>query len=142
MSLEKYISRKEVLAEPMDEAQAVELGYARPNEDNHEWRQGYHVLYPDGYHSWCPKKQFEESNRCAETFLNRLFIELDDLKEKIKSLKSFMYTEKFNSLELSQRICMERQLGAMTSYNSILEERICLIISSQPCGEEANCACD
>jgi hypothetical protein len=140
--MEKYISRKEVLAEPMDEAQAVELGYARPNEDNHEWRQGYHVLYPDGYHSWCPKKQFEESNRCAETFLNRLSIEIDDLKERIKSLKSFMYTEKFNSLEPAQRICMERQLGSMSSYDSILEERIRLILSSQPCGELANCACD
>lgn len=140
--MEKYISRKQVLAEPMNEFKAVELGYARPNEDNHEWRQGYHVLYPDGYHSWCPKKQFEESNRCAETFVNRLFIEQEELNERIKSLKSFMYTEKFNSLETAQRICMERQLGSMTSYNSILEERIRLIISSQPCGNLANCACD
>lgn len=138
--MEKYISRKEVLAEPMDELQAVELGYARPNEDNHEWRQGYHVLYPDGYHSWCPKKQFEESNRCAETFVNRLFIEQDELHERIKSLKSFMYTEKFNSLEPAQRICMERQLGAMSSYNSILQEIISLIVSNGQCCCEANCA--
>ena len=140
--MEKYISRKEVLAEPMDELQAVELGYARPNEDNHEWRQGYHVLYPDGYHSWCPKKQFEESNRCAETFVDRLFIEQEELNERIKSLKSFMYTEKFNSLEPAQRICMERQLGSMSSYISTVEERIGLILSSQPCGKLANCACD
>ena len=140
--MKKYISIKEVQAEPMNELQAVELGYARPNEDNHEWRQGYHVLYPDGYHSWCPKKQFEESNRCAETFVNRLFIEHEELHERIKSLKSFMYTEKFNSLEPAQRICMERQLGSMSSYDSILEERIRLILSSQPCGELANCACD
>ena len=140
--MKKYISRREVLAEPMDELQAVELGYARPNEDNHEWRQGYHVLYPDGYHSWCPKKQFEESNRYAETFVHRLFIEDEELNERIKSLKSFMYTEKFNSLEPAQRICMERQLGSMSSYDSILEERIRLILSSQPCGELANCACD
>lgn len=140
--MEKYISRKEVLAEPMDEAQAVELGYARPNEDDHEWRQGYHILYPDGYHSWCPKKQFEQSNRCAETFMNRLFIERDELRERIKSLKSFMYTEKFNSLEQAQRMFMERQLGAMTSYYSILEERINLILSSEPCCEVTNCACN
>ena len=140
--MKKYISRKEVQAEPMDELQAVELGYARPNEDNHEWRQGYHVLYPDGYHSWCPKKQFEESNRCAETFLNRLFIENDELVERIKSLKSFMYTEKFNSLEPAQRMCMERQLGAMSSYNSILEERISLVVSNGQCCNEANCACN
>ena len=49
--MKKYISIKEVQAEPMNELQAVELGYARPNEDNHEWREGYHVVYPDGYHS-------------------------------------------------------------------------------------------
>lgn len=63
--MKKYITKKTVLAEPMDERTAVQLGYARPNEDNHEWRQGYHVLYPDGYHSWCPKHQFEESSKPA-----------------------------------------------------------------------------
>ena len=140
--MKKYVSRKVVQAEPMNELQAVELGYARPNEDNHEWREGYHVLYPDGYHSWCPKKQFEESSRCAETFVDRLFIESDELRERITSLKSFMYTGKYNSLEPSQRICMERQLGAMTSYSSILEDRIALILSAEPGCDETNCACN
>ena len=61
----KYVSRKEVQAEPMNELMAVQLGYARDNTDNHEWREGYHVLYPDGYHSWCPREQFEKANRRA-----------------------------------------------------------------------------
>lgn len=25
--------------------------------------EGYHVVYPDGYHSWCPKKIWEEKAR-------------------------------------------------------------------------------
>ncbi len=45
--MKKYIGTKEVQAEPMNELEAVELGYARSNEDNHEWREGYHVVYPE-----------------------------------------------------------------------------------------------
>lgn len=81
--MKKYIGTKEVQAEPMNELEAVELGYARSNEDNHEWREGYHVVYPDGYHSWSPKNVFEESYKCAETFLDRLQIELR-AKRKIR----------------------------------------------------------
>lgn len=43
--MKTYIGTKQVKAEPMDELAAVEKGYARKNEDNHEWRQGYHVQY-------------------------------------------------------------------------------------------------
>lgn len=69
--MKTYIGTKQVKAEPMDELAAVEKGYARKNEDNHEWRQGYHVQYanPDGstYDSWSPKDVFERSyNVCDE----------------------------------------------------------------------------
>ncbi len=69
--MKTYIGTKQVKAEPMDELAAVEKGYARKNEDNHEWRQGYHVQYtnPDGttYDSWSPKQVFESSyNLCDE----------------------------------------------------------------------------
>ena len=48
--MKTYIGTKQVKAEPMNELAAVEKGYARKNEDNHEWREGYHVQYtnPDG----------------------------------------------------------------------------------------------
>lgn len=69
--MKTYIGTKQVKAEPMDELAAVEKGYARKNEDSHEWRQGYHVQYanPDGstYDSWSPKDVFERSyNVCDE----------------------------------------------------------------------------
>lgn len=41
--MKTYIGTKQVKAEPMNELAAVEKGYARKNEDNHEWREGYHV---------------------------------------------------------------------------------------------------
>lgn len=34
-----------------------------PNMDNQD---GYKVVYPDGYESWCPKRQFEEANRSID----------------------------------------------------------------------------
>ena len=39
--MKTYIGNKKVQAERMNEYEAVELGYARPNKDNHEWREGY-----------------------------------------------------------------------------------------------------
>lgn len=38
--MKTYIGTKQVKAEPMNELAAVEKGYARKNEDNHEWREG------------------------------------------------------------------------------------------------------
>lgn len=69
--MKTYIGTKQVKAEPMNELVAVENGYARKNEDNHEWCEGYHVQYtnPDGstYDSWSPKQVFENSyNVCDE----------------------------------------------------------------------------
>lgn len=43
--MKTYIGTKQVKAEPMNELAAVDKGYARKNEDNHEWREGYHVQY-------------------------------------------------------------------------------------------------
>lgn len=37
--MKTYIGTKQVKAEPMNELAAVEKGYARKNEDNHEWRK-------------------------------------------------------------------------------------------------------
>ena len=45
IDMPKYISKKLVRARPMNELEAVNLGYARPNDDHHEWREGYYVLF-------------------------------------------------------------------------------------------------
>ena len=65
LNLKKYIGTKVVEASPMNEIYAESIGYARKNSDNHEWRNGYHVMYtnPDGsfYDSWSPKSVFEKA---------------------------------------------------------------------------------
>lgn len=132
----KYVSRKEVQAEPMNELMAVDLDYARANTDNHEWREGYHVVYPDGYHSWCPKDQFEKANRRAETHVDRLFIEHGELNQKVLNLKDFLFTDTFNSLGREEKELLERQLGAMSSYLQIVAKRIGLSCTEPCCCKE------
>ena len=122
--MKKYISRIEFLAEPMNELQAVELGYARPNDDNHEWREGYHILYPDGYHSWCPKQQFEATNQLAETHIDRMVIEHNELMERANKLGIFTQTEKFTILAEPMKRQLLAQHGAMIAYLYILDERL------------------
>lgn len=93
-TMKTYIGKKQVKAEPMNELAAVEKGYARKNEDNHEWREGYHVQYnnPDGstYDSWSPKSVFEQAYKCADSFLDRLQIEHDELKERYDKLSNYL----------------------------------------------------
>lgn len=112
----------------MNELVAVENGYARKNEDNHEWREGYHVQYinPDGstYDSWSPKSVFEEAYNCAETFLDRLEIELTELSDKQDKLNKFFDTEIFEGLSEQEQTLLQAQFGAMLAYSQILVERI------------------
>lgn len=56
--MKKYIRCHMVEAEPMTR-------YTFDNLKNREHTspsngEGYHVVYPDGYESWCPKAQFEK----------------------------------------------------------------------------------
>ena len=61
--MKDYIGVKVVAAEPMSRGAYNEYrGWKIPSDENPE-DEGYHIRYPDGYESWCPKKQFEEAYR-------------------------------------------------------------------------------
>lgn len=130
--MKKYTGTKQVLAEPMNELAATEKGFARKNEDSHEWRQGYHVQYtnPDGstYDSWSPKQVFEKNYRVSETFIDRLNIELNEVKTRFESLKSFLIKYSFDELEkevgAKQAALLLMQKTFMEQYVDILEIRI------------------
>lgn len=133
--LKKYIGTKEVMAAPMDEVTAVTKGFARKNEDNHEWRSGYHVQYtnPDGstYDSWSPKDVFEKSYQVAEDFKDRLIIEFKELKERFNKLDAFLYEKDYDKvIEIcgpAQTALMFSQYHAMRHYHDILKTRIELL---------------
>jgi len=66
--MHKYIGAKIIRAEPMTDA-AFTLEYKLGAlegitiNERGEGKPGYHVLYPDNYHSWSPKGVFEEAYR-------------------------------------------------------------------------------
>ena len=129
--MKNYIGTKRVKAEPMNELAAVENGYARKNEDNHEWREGYHVQYtnPDGstYDSWSPKQVFEISYKCTDSFLDRLQIELEELAARINGLNVFI-SKGFDYMSIKvgheQASMLIKQHTVMSVYYDILEKRI------------------
>ena len=45
-----------------------------PSDENPE-DEGYHIRYPDGYESWCPKKQFNEAYRKCDNMTFGIAIE-------------------------------------------------------------------
>ena len=64
--MSKFIGVKMVEAVPMTAIEADKKGYKVGKEVNNEVEhfpnpEGYEVIYPDGYKSWCPKNVFESS---------------------------------------------------------------------------------
>ena len=125
--MKNYTGTKTVLAEPMNEFDAVQKGIAKPNTDNHEFRDGYHVVYPDGYESWSPKDVFEKAYKCSETHIDRMKIEYQELKERINRLKDFLNSNP--SIDEDEESLLKAQFSIMNSYCLILSERLlnCLI---------------
>ncbi len=64
--MDRYIGTQIVLAEPKDEDEFMlekkgeAPSWAAPPGG---WRQGYRVVYEDGYVSWSPKETFERAYR-------------------------------------------------------------------------------
>lgn len=126
--MKKYIGTKEVMAEPMLKSVAVANGWARTSNDKVDL-PGYHVQYnnPDGttYDSWSPKDVFEKSYKCAETYVNRLYIELEDVESRHKKLAAFLESEYFKRIKQEgTKFLLTLQSMVMTQYSCILSQRI------------------
>lgn len=125
--MKKYIGTKQIEAEPMTMGEAFIEGFLQRNKipsDEEKSKKGYHVKYKDGYESWSPVEAFEGVYRCCDTFVDRLHIELDELKDKSEKLNKFCDTEIFKNLPKNKQTLMIAQFGSMVSYVAILEERI------------------
>lgn len=125
--MKKYCFKKEVTAELMMLGEAESKGFAlskEPITEETKCIEGYHIRYQDGIDSWLTKEDFEKEFKCSDTFLDRLYIELEELQTKQDKLNAFFETETFKSLSKQDRTLMEAQFGAMLSYSSILIERI------------------
>lgn len=125
--MKTYVGTKTVKAEPMNELAAVEKGYARKNEDNHEWREGYHVQYtnPDGsiYNSWSPKSVFEKAYRAAETPADSIKIELEELNTRFAKGIEFLANESYALIHPTKAL-LSAQVETERQYSYLLNARL------------------
>lgn len=121
--MKKYIGTKVIMAEPMTmtEAQKVLGRELKPAtiEEN-----GYLVEYKDGYKSWSPKSVFDEAYKLAETFLDRMKLEIESEIDKFDKGDTFIRSEKFNELPLVARVLLYAQNKTQKMYCDLLENRI------------------
>lgn len=121
--MKKYIGTKVIKAEPMTVTEAQVLGVEIKPATVEE--NGYLVEYKDGYKSWSPKSVFDETYKPAETFLDRLAVEQQELTEKVDKLRKFLSLEEAQMKVGSfQFVRMTEQLEAMEKYLNILTRRI------------------
>lgn len=129
-SFKTYIGTKMVKAMPMGAGDAKHYGANITDETiikNHGVA-GYLVEYEDGYRSWSPAKTFEGAYRVAETHLDRMKIELDELNERICKATSDLY-KKESSLQANPAReplwrSLREQVNIMLAYADILTTRI------------------
>lgn len=129
--MKKYIGTKQVEAELMTMGEAYEKGLlqaGRVPKESEKSNAGYHVKYSDGYESWSPAEPFEKAYRCADTFLDRLYIEHSDLMEKFEKCAVFVDSDKFREVVKDDypALLLSLQRDLMERYATILEQRIAI----------------
>lgn len=117
-----YIGTKTVKALPMTYHEAGQKGLIREYKKDAEEQDGYCVQYADGYESWSPAKPFEASYNVAETYIDRMKLELKELNEKICKATKAMYT--IGMLDDNERSSLDVQVRAMRDYAGALMYRI------------------
>ena len=128
--MKKYIGTKQIEAEPMTMGEAYEknlLQAGRVPNESEKTKAGYHVKYEGGYESWSPAEPFEKAYKVADTPLDRMVIEYDELKQKIDKLDVFLDSEKFKSLDEKVKGFLSSQYHIMIAYSVVLTERMRLM---------------
>ena len=104
-----------------------------------EEKDGYKIVYEDGYTSWSPKDVFEKAYREIKTMddlpklinevipehQERVLDEMFELNKKITKLDFFIEnSEVFKNLDEDEQVRLIQQARAMEYYFSVLIERI------------------
>lgn len=145
--MKKFIGTKQVSAEPMTLGEFIEKTgrnpYANEPEMHGNNEKGYIVEYEDGYKSWSPKDVFEKAYKVAETYVDRMRIEFEELRERMKKLKNFLYSYKVFELDKEEVYLLERQYNQMDSYAQTLFQRLKYAIKPEERILKGNpCECD
>lgn len=135
--MKKYIGKKTIMAMPMAKTEAEKV-LNRSLADAKGGEDGYLVEYQDGYKSWSPKETFEEAYKISDTYLDRLRIEYDDVKERVLKLQTFLMSEEFRGMPDEKKEKLKAQYSAMAIYSGILA---CRIDEAKMDQEAAGAAC-
>lgn len=130
--MKKYIGTKQIEAEPMTVSEFYHLTrqsqYGEMIENGEGDLNGYRVVYEDGYESWSPKDVFEKAYKVADTPLDRMYIEYNELMDKHNKLVLFLgRKDAVKILGENQVTLMEVQKVQMHDYILTLKERIGLM---------------
>lgn len=122
--MKKYISKTTYcMAEPMKLKDAPD-GVLPFYIDCDEEMDGYLVSNHYGEVTWTSKSFFEENFTLADSFIDKMKLELDELDERIEKLEKFIESDSFMSLEKTDRNLLNEQLQAMHSYLGALSCRM------------------
>lgn len=126
--MKKYIGTKQIEAEPMTMGEAYRRGLlhaGRVPSESEKSKAGYYVKYDNGYESWSPADVFEKAYKLADTYLDRLRIERDELHGRYVKAKNYL------SSPLAEKQLTPREKGSlaaqvefMRQYLLCVEERI------------------
>ena len=124
--MKKYIGTKQIEAEPMTMGEAYEKNLLQagkvPNESE-KTKAGYHVKYEGGYEIWSPAEPFEKVYKVADTPLDRMTIEENELVHRVEKLYAFIRGEKFKELDSATRAMLAAQYSSMSEYLHVLRLR-------------------
>ena len=125
--MKKYIGTQQVEAESITIGEAYKrnlLQTGRVPNDSEKDNPGFYVKYQDNYESWLPAETFCKIYKIAETPLERMIIEYQELRDKINKLEKFFGSSDFQCLSLRTKELIAMQLHIMIEYSLILKERI------------------
>lgn len=129
--MKKYIGTKEVSATPawLIDGRVYLKDDVVPRTMNR--KEGYKVVYEDGYESWSPKDVFEKAYKPSDTVLDRLKIEYDELKERIENIEALLGNEISEGVKkaggVPQAALLIIQRSHMVNYLDVLDTRIDLM---------------
>ena len=124
--MKKYIGTKQIEAEPMTMGEAYEknlLQAGRVPNESEKTKAGYHVKYEGGYESWSPAEPFEKAYKVADTSLDRMSIEENELVGRVEKLYLFISGDKYKELDSTTRAMLAVQFSIMYEYLHVLRLR-------------------
>ena len=125
--MKKYIGTQQVEAESMTMGEAYKrnlLQKGKVPNDSEKDNSGFYVRYQDGCENWLPAETFCKVYKIADTPLERMIIEYQELRDKINKLEKFLSSKGFDSLNYKMQTLLDMQHRIMTEYSLILKERI------------------